>query len=365
MKSKFILVILFLLLQQIQANQKQLNITFVSPHTSDNDFWGTAHNFARASADDLNINFKIIYNKNLSRFSYMKALKSAFIAKEKPDLVIAIFYKSKVIETLELSKKYNIPIFIVNSDIPKDEQTEQFLRKKYSTFIGHMVPDEQSAGYTLANYLIGKKRINSLSKKIEVVGISGHRESPTTVNRNNGLKKAAKENNITLHQIVYANWRPDIAYSQAVQLMQRYKNLDIIWAASDLMAINIKKAINKVGTNKDILVAGIDWTKDAMLQIKDGKLDASVGGHFGEIGFSLVLIHDYFYGKDFYNEFEGKINTQMSLLTSKNINRYYDFLTLQNWEKIDFKKYSKFLNPKVEQYDFTFDTLLKNYNTAK
>ncbi|NQY95104.1 MAG: ABC transporter substrate-binding protein, partial [Campylobacteraceae bacterium] len=284
---------------------------------------------------------------------------------EKPDLVIGIFLKSTVFKTLELSKKYDTPIFMINTGIPQNERDIDYIRKKYSNFIGHMYPDEVYAGYILAKHLISVEKKKNTNKKIRVIGISGDRNSPVTHQRNLGLQKAVKEEKAILEQIVYANWSGDLAFNQAKGLISRYKDLDVIWTASDKMAINANNAIIKTNHESSIVTGGMDWTKDAIDKIKNKELEVSVGGHFSEIGFALVLIYDYFHGKDFYDELGGEISTKMSLLTRENINDYYEFLSKQDWDKIDFSKFSKVLNPEIKKYNFSFDELIKNYNLSK
>lgn len=350
----FVYILIFLLLPSsfLFSKQEHLNITFVSPSGSDENFWGIAHNFARASAKDLGLNFEVLYVKDSTRYTYLVALESAFKKTPKPDFVIAHFYKSIVIETLELSKKYNTPMFMVNSNISKNEQNENYIRGIYPKFIGHMSPNEVQAGYILAKYLIKKSKIKNQNKTINVVGITGHRETSVTHERNEGLIKAAREENAVIKQIAYTDWSAEKAYALSKRLIFRNEALDVIWAASDLMSISSKKAISESYKDSQIITGGIDWTKEAIDKIKNGKLDASVGGHFTEIGFALVLLHDYANGKDFYEELGGTIKTQMTLLSQENIDKYYALLTEQNWEKVDFTRYSKVLNPKINKYDF-------------
>jgi len=331
---------------------KQINITFVSPASDTHNFWGIAHDFARASAKDLGINFKVIYPKESNRYNYLTILKSAFSDSTKPDFIIAHFYKSMVVETLELSKKYDIPIFMVNSAISKNEQNENYIRNIYPNFIGHMFPNEVQAGYILAKYLIKKQKEMNKGKRIKVVGVTGHRETSVTHERNEGLIKAAKEENAIIKQIAYTDWSAEKAYALSQRLIFRNEGLDVIWAASDSMSIAAKKAISENAKDFQIISGGIDWSKDAIEKISSGELAASVGGHFTEIGFALVLLYDYANGKDFYEELGGTIKTQMTLLSQDNIGKYYMLLTKQNWEEIDFRKYSKVLNQEMKHYDF-------------
>jgi len=355
----------FISFQNLQAHHKTINVTFVSPNIKIHKFWGLVYSFAKASSQDLNINLQIIYTKDGNHYTYLPSFESAFIQNNKPDLVIGAFFKSRVFDTLEVSKKYDIPIFMINTGIHKDERDSDYIRKKYSTFIGHMYPNEEYAGYILAKHLISLKKKKNPNIKIRVVGITGHRNSPVTHHRNFGLQKAVKEEGAILEQIVYANWSGDVAYNMASRSLSRYKDLAVIWTASDKMAINANKSIIMNNRQDSVVSGGLDWTKDAIDKIKNKELEVSVGGHYSELGFALVLIHDYFHGRDFYDELGGEITTKMSLLTRENIDKYYKFLIKQDWDKIDFSKFSKVLNPEIKKYNFSFDELIKNYKMAQ
>ncbi|WP_022664220.1 ABC transporter substrate-binding protein [Desulfospira joergensenii] len=352
------------------ADQKKLNISFVSPNRDDSRFWGTAHDFARASANDLNIDFKIYYNRDNNRFTYLEAFQRAVNAKEKPDAVLGVFFRFIGDEILEMARCKGIPVFMLNANIPDGEEKDiGSVRGKYKNFIGHMAPDEKAAGHILASYLIQTAKKKHPGKKIEIAGLSGHRESPVSLNRGEGLARAAKDEKAKLRQVIYIDWtQPEAQVKEDVQmrtkvLLTRYKKLDAFWFVSDAMALEGKAVMERL--HRDVITGGIDWKKEAILQIKNRVLHASVGGHFTEIGFSLVLLHDYLHGKDFYDELGGRIKTRMTLLTMENIDRFHGLLTEQNWDEVDFSRYSKILHPELKRYDFSFETLLNTIEKTR
>ena len=245
---------------------------------------------------------------------------------------------------------------MVNTDVGiEDKEIIGKPREYYKNYLGLIAPNEETSGYLLAKELIRVAKLKNSKKTITIAGISGRRDGPETIRRNQGLEKAAKEEGVKLYQIVFADWNKDIAYSHTKKLMARYNDLDIIWSASDLMGIYSKKAINENG--KDILTGGIDWTKDGIKGVKSGTLEASVGGHFSDVGIALVLLYDYFYGIDFVDDLGVHIDTKMTLVNKNNINKYYRFLTKQDWRTIDFKRFSKVKNQDLKIYDFSFDSI--------
>ena len=80
------------------------------------------------------------------------------------------------------------------------------------------------------------------------------------------------------------------------QFNKRYSNIDIVWAASDGMALGVMDAISS-GHSKisreSILIGGVDWTPEAIRMIQQNHIDASVGGHFMQAAWALVKIYDH------------------------------------------------------------------------
>ena len=94
----------------------------VAPQTGDSHFWGTAHAFARASAHDLNIYFRIFYPAQNNRHAYIKAFSDAMGSEERPDAVIGIFYRFVGKTILDMAREAGTPVFMVNTNIPDQEQ---------------------------------------------------------------------------------------------------------------------------------------------------------------------------------------------------------------------------------------------------
>lgn len=367
MKIVFILaslLLLFVFPQNINAKHQKISVTYISHVSQKQQFGQRVHSFAKASASDLGIDLNIVLpSKDLGRYEYLEFAKKVFAKRPKPDFIIAIFYRMMSKNILELSKKNDIPIFIVNTNISVDEiNIIGNPREKYENFLGVFASNEQFAGYSLAKYLIKESKKQNPNKTIKIIGISGPKEAVEAVERNKGLLKAvSEEDNVVLHQLVYGNWNKETAYHQTARLLKRYtNNIDIIWTASDEMSIGAKKAIDESGDSDLILTGGVDWSKEGILAVKDELIDVTVGGHFMNGGFALVLLYDYFNGIDFKKELGSQIKLNMSLLSKKNVNKYLNKFTENDWNEIDFKKYSKHLNPKLKKYDFSIDTLFNN-----
>ena len=71
------------------------------------------------------------------------------------------------------------------------------------------------------------------------------------------------------------------------------------------------------------------------------------------------MIYDYTHGKDFASEGLELDQSMFTLFTPALATRYLERFGDMNFERIDFRRYSKALNPKLKRYDFNFKQLLK------
>jgi len=103
----------------------------------------------------------------------------------------------------------------------------------------------------------------------------------------------------------------------------------------------------------------MDWTFEGIQAVKKGNLHVSLGGHFMEGGWSLILINDYHHGIDFMEELGTTINLPLMAITQKNASKYLEAFTKDNWKNIDFKSYSKHYNPSLKKYNFTIERIFR------
>ncbi len=78
-------------------------------------------------------------------------------------------------------------------------------------------------------------------------------------------------------------------------------------------------------------------------------------------GWAMILLHDYHHSKDFKEE---GTNLKMKIfdeINSSNVDAIKKFGD-KNWDKIDFTKFSKILNPKIKKYDFSLKSIFKQGN---
>ncbi len=343
-----------------------LRVTMSSPATIENSFWGPLIRFAQAVAEDLNIALKVEYS-TLNSLEIRKDGLSILTSKSPPHYFVTGYWYQAAVDYIPTAQEHGVKIFIINRGLP-DSDRLYFgdPRQKYSNWIGISIPDEFFVGYRLAEILIAEARKRELTDEKGVVHINGLAAGTEEVRlrldveRVRALKLSVDAiEHARLGGVYYTYWSREIAKAATPVLLNRYPKTKAIWAETDTMALGAMEAVKEMNIEpgKDVLFGGIDWSIEALQAVKDGRMVATMGGHFIEAGVALILIHDYHYGIDFEGDTGVKIDIPMYPITRENVDEYLPLLTDQNWRDIDFRKFSKKYNKKLKKYDFTPDNL--------
>ena len=199
-------------------------------------------------------------------------------------------------------------------------------------------------------------------ERIGIVALTGNMSDSAAIERNKGLTRAVEESpEADLLQMVPARWNRDQARRKAHGLIKRYPDCVVLWGANDPMALGGIDAARTLGLDpgRNFLVGGIDWNRPALEAIRKGGMVASIGGHFMEGGWVLVMLHDLFHGRDFADDEGADLRSEMGVLDAGNIATYIDRFSNSDWDRIDFTRFSKILTPAVERYDFSLNAVLE------
>ncbi len=364
----YLLVFLLIWIHHSNSFAKALRVTFINP--GDHVFWMDVTTFMKAAAEDLDIDLSVIYaGKN--RLQNKNRIEKVLQEDHPPDYLIYIFYTGNyAVDLLNKCEERGVKSMIINTDVPK--QVASIVgepRDMFPSWIGHIVPDDISAGYNLLHRLVTEvrnRRGGTEGEPIEVAGITGSHDSTAAVYRNKGFADyVAKNQDIVLRQNIFAYWDENRAYTVAKGLLRRYPNLDIIWAANDGMAMGALRAIeeSRKAAGLDVFVGGMDWTKEAMDKIMDRRLTTSFGGHFMDGGWALVLLRDYHSGIDFKDSMGVRIQSTLSYIDTKNVENLRLSLADRKWDRINFKRFSKYYSGEESPYDFSLERVVQELNS--
>lgn len=168
------------------------------------------------------------------------------------DLLIVSINDSQEL-TPVVSRAYkSIPVIVL------DRAVEGY---DYTLYIG---TDNESIGRqagTLVADLIGNREGN-------VMEVQGVLDSPPVVGRSKGFRDIIRNhNNIKISRTIISEWQRDEAEDKVKEVLKEDKNVDVIFAHSDYMALGAYRAAYSLGI-KNIKIIGVDG-----LDGEDGGLD--------------------------------------------------------------------------------------------
>ncbi|MDT8992415.1 ABC transporter substrate-binding protein [Curvibacter sp. APW13] len=342
------------------AAEPTLRIAFINPDRAGNPFWDKLTSLMQAAATRLNIDLQVYY-AGTGRFQSLSVAEQALQAQPKPDYLVYIAQAGTVAQILAAAEAAKVHSFILNTDLLAEDRARVGApREQFRYWIGHMFPDDVQAGAALATALAGAARSKGARQPIEMIALSGTRDSSAALDRGVGLEQVlAKNNDMRLNQLVFAGWDPQEAFTRTVGLLRRYPLTRVLWAASDAMALRMIDAARQMQKTpgRDVFIGGVDWSDDALAAIAKGDLSASVGGHFMDGAWAMVLLYDYHNGKDFASALGSTIRSPMQVIDAGNVATQRKLLLSRRWDTIDFRQFSRVFNPSSKQYDFGLKAL--------
>ncbi|VUD48740.1 hypothetical protein TDB9533_01294 [Thalassocella blandensis] len=350
---------------ETQAPKRPIRVTYISPFIT--VFWADVRRFMNEVASDLDI--ELSYIDASSRFQALQAAERISELDPKPDYLIFSYQHGISQQIFKAANERGIKSFVINTDTPENEAKEVGLpREKMPLWIGQLYSDNVDVGYRLADKLIDIARQKKPKKNLKMIAIGGELYVPVAEKRKQGLMRRINEGgNVTLKRAIYTRWLEENAYQGTYELLQLYPDTDIIWAASDLLAHGSMGAMQKLGymPGKDIIVGGVDWSLGGVKDIVGGTMNVSMGGHFMEGGWALIMINDYHHGIDFKEDIGVKINLPMTPIAEDSAKQFSQLFDDDEWRYIDFKAFSKFYTPARQRYDFSLDAVFAAYKAQQ
>ena len=341
------------------------SVLFINPGKTGEVFWDMVSNFMMAAAHDLNLDAKIVYAER-DHLKMIDLAKEAVQSDSPPNYMILVNEKLAAGRMLDEIPP-SIKIVLLNNTLSV-EQINRYgkPRQTVPNWIAHIYPNHEKAGYDIAQSIISaqqsSKQLKSI-KKIGLLAIGGSRATTASSLRLSGLQRALREYpNVELQQTIHSQWRRDKAESQIYGLIRRWPDTQLIWAANDPMALGAIDAVIKRNKRpgENIFVGGLNWSTEALEKIVNGTMVTSIGGHFMQGAWAMVLIHDYHKGLDF-EDLGFEFTAPMTVIDQTNVARYLEIFGDQNWDKIDFKKFSRWENKPQKIYQFQLTKILNQF----
>ncbi|KRQ00704.1 ABC transporter substrate-binding protein [Bradyrhizobium manausense] len=352
----------------VAADATPLNIVFVSPGKIGEIYWDMVAQTMQAAGRKLNAKVEVLTSER--NYRTMQELGLGVVARaDKPDFLILSNEESAAVPILEAAEAAGIKTLLLsNSLIGEDAKRLGPPRQILKNWLGDITTDLTTAGARMANALIGAARNEkwqSPDGKIHLLAIGGDEITPASIARNAGLQLAvAAAPDVVLDRMLFANWTQSEAEQAAANYLGWAQRKGIrpagIWAGNDPMALGALKAVAAAGITpgEQIQVVGLNWSEDALRQIKAGRLLLTDGGHFLLGGWSIVLLRDFADGCDFAAN-SPHIEVKTSAITRDNLTSVATLIATRAFDQIDFAQFRAKAG-RCGQYDFSVEALISS-----
>ena len=301
-------------------------------------FWNLVHQVSAASAKSLDVQLEVIYGGK-NRFSTLEIIEGIVARPIKPDYLIFRPFYGNAASVFDRVEAKGISFVTLEQAFSGKEALElQRPKQKYKTWIGEVAYDNANGGVLLLNALLKEHRIRHPAVKPSIIGMGGDFDS-LSISRQQVLTNLDSSDDVGLNQIFPTYWDPKNITVNFEMMLERYPHTNIFWCAGDQLALATLEQYQQL-VNKPTVVGGFDWLPDALLKIQQGKLTASVGGHFLMGAIAISKIVDYQHGIDRFSAQPRFYD--FDVITKDNVNSYLNFMQHKKWHKVNFNQFSAY-----------------------
>lgn len=328
-------------------------VLFVSPSHPDDPFFKHVESYAKIAADNLGLKLDIIYGEG-NRLWQLEQL-TAYFRKQQPEYIAVQTYSGGAKALMDFLAGYPATKVITLERIilPHESAEIGIPGEKYSNWFAEIYFDNVNASRALTNTLLAHCRSKAVAGRKGVVGLNGANGFEAE-QRGFALTTLTElDADYAFHQVVPSQWLRELAASQSQQLLRRYPNTSVFWAASDWMALGV---LDMLATNNlpatDYCVGGFDWIPESIEKISAGDMVASVGGHYMMGAWAMVAIYDHWHGSLPSHLLKGAPAFELEVISISNVKNYLALLKPDYWHNFNFRTLTFKHNPQQPQYFF-------------
>lgn len=175
--------------------------------------------------------------------------------------------------------------------------------------------------------IAGKEALKLFPKGAKTVILNGIEGQQNASDRRNGFYSEVENKGFKIVAEQTANWDVEKAYKATQNILQSNKDLDLIFAANDTMALGALRALEEAN-KKDVAVIGFDGNTEALNSVLNNGLKATVAQDPVKMGIegvktAIKLIEG--------QSTEQSLNTGANIVNKENAPKYIEY----------FEKYSK------------------------
>jgi len=337
------------------------SVLFVNPGFREQGFWKSVSDTMQAAATALDFQLTIVSGDR--KWPLMLARGREALETGRYDYAILVNEHQQAPDLMRLADRRGIrTVLLLNSLTAEQEAELGGPRERLPLWLGSLTPDNEIAGFEMARSLARAGTVAGLADdgQIALLTLAGDFKTPASIHRLAGLDRGlqAFDSLVELRRLT-VNWSEAEAYART-RLWLKGHTVEAIWAANDPIAFGATRALTEAGhtPGKDVVVAGLNWSFDAIEMVRDGRLTITHGGHFLAGAWVMILLYDVAHGVDFA-DIGPHLRFPMSAIDRTNADTYLAKLGQGDWSRINFKAFSRVHHPQPDGYDFTLSALLE------
>lgn len=329
---------------------------------ADTEFWARLSAFTQKASDDLGVNLHI-FNAQRDPNQLVKDAKHAIEHGVQGFIFATMGNENIEVELLSLAERHGVKTIMINTPSPDSSLLPQV---QFKHWLATITPNDVAAGRSLIRKLITAPPLQG--KNTKILAFSGQASTQPALAREQGLLQY-----LNTHQghhliaIEHVDWSPQMAAQRFREIATEHPDIDIVWSASDAMARAVADEAKAMKLTKMPLIGGIDWDPATKAYIDDGRIYTSVGGHFLEGAWAVVLLFDHLHGIDF-SDLRLSYTTGMSSVDAESSIMRQAMLNIMP-EQMHFSPLSLALNRNLFDYDMSlrnttsaFSSFAENYD---
>lgn len=329
-----------------QASAKPREIVFINPG-NDSGFWGEVSAVMRSASRQLGISVEVLHSDR-DRLVMLALAEEVAEREHRPDIAIVVNELEQGSAMLRALTSAGIPVYFLLNSLTEDQLTEISKETGYvPSLIGSIAADNWTAGYEMVVELADDLAA-AADRPANVLAILGDDVTPGALEREAGMRAAIEARaSLNLVRTFSVLWDPEIAFERVKTALDLIE-IDAIWAANDEIGIAARRAVDACGRRcDDVLIAGMNWSREGIEAVRRGEFTSSHGGHFLAGGIALAHIMS--------TQLEGEegipITLVMSSIGPSEIYELPKALHERNWDDLNFEGLMHLFNTGVVPSD--------------
>jgi D-allose transport system substrate-binding protein len=252
----------------VNAASPQEKYFFILPSLA-NPYWQTVKQGIEDASRSAGINATVLAPASDQAKEEFVNLCQAAITQNATMLAVCTTSDTVTLQCLREAQSRKIKVATVDIVIPDESLQKSGVKLSFS--VGS---DNRALGKQAADFVAGQNKL-TVPKVLVLEGVVGNTNSADRVA---GFKQelSAKVPKAQVVNTISAEWDRLKALHITADTLTRTPDLNVVFAANDMMALGAAEAIRLAGKTQQIAVVGIDGVPDARKAVEAGRLTASI-----------------------------------------------------------------------------------------